>query len=66
MGCVSAMLVAYEASRRPIKTMGEKEGGTHFSPCVLGSVGFGSRLGYVHVCLASQSMDRLKRTFGVL
>lgn len=66
MGCVSAVLVAYGTGRRPMKAMGEKEGSTHFSQCALGSVGFGARLGYVHFCLASQSVDRLKRTFGFL
>lgn len=66
MGWVCALLVAYGAGRRPMKAIREKERGTHFSQCVLGSVGFGSRLGYVHFCLASQSMDRLKRTSGFL
>lgn len=49
-----------------MKAIREKDRGTHFSQCVLGSVGFGSRLGYVHFCLASQSVDRLKRTSGFL
>lgn len=66
MGCALAVLVAHGAGRRPMKAMGEKEGGTRFSRRVLSSVGFGSRLGYVHFCLASGSMDRLKRTFGFL
>lgn len=66
VGCVSAVLAACGAGRRPVKAMGEKKGGTHFSQCVLGSVEFGSRLGYVHFSLASQSMDGLKRTFGFL
>lgn len=65
MGCAYAVLVACGAGR-PVKAMREKEGGTHFSQCLLGSVGFGSLLGCVHFCLASQSMDRLKRIFGFL
>lgn len=66
MGCVCAMLVAYGTGRSPMKAMREKEGGTRFSQCVLDSVGFVSRLGYVHFCLSSQSMDRLKRALEFL
>lgn len=64
MDCVSALLVAYGAGGRPMKAIGEKEGDTHFSQCVLGSVVLGSRL--VNFSLASQSTDRLKRTFRFL
>lgn len=65
MGCASAVLVACGAGR-PVKAMRDKEGGIYFAQCVLGSVGFGSQLGCVHFCLASQSMGRLKRTFRLL
>lgn len=62
----SAVLVPCVSGRIPMKARGGKEGGTQFSHSVLGSVGFGSRLGCVHFCFTFQSMDRLKRIFGFL
>lgn len=62
----SAVLVPCVAGRTPMKARAGREAGTQFSQPMLGSVGFGSRLGYVRFCFASQSMERLKRTFGFL
>jgi len=65
-GRIAAALVARGAGGWPMKAVGEKEGGTRFSQCALGSVKCGFRLGYVNFRLASQSMDRLKRVSGFL